>query len=141
MYRKVTIRHSYVVHVQYTSGKVAMDRPSFITFLMRAAAIYSLLTRLHIPVCYENEKISMQHHQFNEQAMLAEQFILTNILTNQASYEAVLSIKRWKLIKRIQSRDKSQYYETVSLSLAFLTGITNFLLLQQVGFFFTEHRN
>jgi hypothetical protein len=43
----------------------------------------------------------MDHLLTNNQKFLAEQFCLTDVQLNKLSYNAVLIIKRWKLIRKI----------------------------------------
>lgn len=43
----------------------------------------------------------MDHLIINNQKFLAEQFCLSDVQVNKLSYNAVLIIKRWKLIRKI----------------------------------------
>ncbi len=84
----------------------------------------------------------MEHNFINDQVELAEQFVLMNTLTNQASYEAILKIKRWKLIARIAGIEKRFLREAdVKIRNAFLSYIPNVSLLLQEGYFFTNNEN
>lgn len=78
----------------------------------------------------------------NHQTKLAEQFILTSTLTNKASYEAVMQIKRWKMIHKIQGIQKRFIYDAVgNVFTAYLNYMPNHLLLQKEGYFTTNKEN
>ena len=78
----------------------------------------------------------------NQQTLLAEQFILTSTLTNKASYEAVMQIKRWKMIHKVQGIQKRFIYDAVgNVFTAYLNYIPNQLLLHKEGFFITNMEN
>jgi hypothetical protein len=81
-------------------------------------------------------------YSVNYQTALAEQFVLMNTLTNQASYEVVLTIKRWKLMKRIQSMGKGYRCELFGhFQHTFNTFISPGTILQNEGFFLVNREN
>lgn len=78
----------------------------------------------------------------NKQELLAEQFHINDIHVTQASYEAVLKIKRWKFISRIPGIGKQIKKEADgNLKRTLLTYIPNTCVLIEEGYFFSPCEN
>ena len=78
----------------------------------------------------------MNLHIFNNQDALAEQFILNEINVTQASYEALLKIKRCKFIMKIPGigiRLKQEAEESIRKS--FLSYDANTYILMEEGYY------
>lgn len=84
----------------------------------------------------------MDYSISNEQAALAELVVLNDIQNNFTSYEAILSIKRWKFIIRIPGiaqRIISEADDNIQKN--FLSYIDNGEVLSKEGFFYPDINN
>ena len=78
----------------------------------------------------------MDHSISNQQGSLAELVVLNDIQNNFSSYEAVLSIKRWKFIIRIPGLSQRLIQEAdENIHRNFLSYIGNEEVLCKEGFF------
>lgn len=84
----------------------------------------------------------MDHSISNQQESLAELVVLNDIQTNFTSYEAILSIKRWKFILRIPGIAQRIIQEAEeNIQKSFLTFISNKQLLMEEGFYYSDINN
>ena len=91
---------------------------------------------------YHNNLIAMDYSISNQQESLAELVVLNDIQNNFTSYEAILSIKRWKFIIRIPGiaqRIIKEADETIQKS--FLCYVDNEEILLKEGFFYLASNN
>lgn len=78
----------------------------------------------------------MDHSISNQQESLAEYVVLNDIQNNFTSYEAILSIKRWKFITRIPGIAQRIVREAdENIQKNFLNFISNKHLLISEGYF------
>lgn len=84
----------------------------------------------------------MNHSIENKQDLLAELFHLSDTNSSQASYNAVLKIKRWKFIMKIPGISKKIREEAnVSLEKSFFNYVSSTYVLIEEGYFFTPSEN
>jgi hypothetical protein len=84
----------------------------------------------------------MNRHIFNNQDSLAEQFILNEINVTQASYEALLKIKRCKFIMKIPGIGVRLREEAAaSISKTFLSYTSNTYVLMEEGYYISSLEN
>ena len=84
----------------------------------------------------------MDHSISNYQESLAELFILNDIQNNFTSYEAILSIKRWKFILRIPGIAKRIIEDAdENIKKNFLSYISCKQLLSEEGDFYGDINN
>jgi hypothetical protein len=78
----------------------------------------------------------------NKQDLLAELFHLADINNSQASYNAVLKIKRWKFIMKIPGISKKIREEAnLSLEKTFFNHVSSTYILIEEGYFFSPSEN
>jgi hypothetical protein len=84
----------------------------------------------------------MNHSIENKQDLLAELFHLADINNSQASYNAVLKIKRWKFIMKIPGiSPKIREEANTSLEKTFFRYVSSTYILIEEGYFFTPSEN
>jgi len=84
----------------------------------------------------------MNHPIENKQEALAEQFHIADINSSQASYNAVLKIKRWKFIMKIPGiGHKIREEANGSLEKTFFCFVSNTFILIEEGYFFSPSEN
>ena len=84
----------------------------------------------------------MNHSIENKQDLLAELFHLADINNTQASYNAVLKIKRWKFIMKIPGiSPKIKEEANLSLEKTFFRFVSNTYILIEAGYFFSPSEN
>ena len=79
----------------------------------------------------------------NDQKLLAEQFCMQDVMVNKWSYNAVLIIKRWKLIRRIPAPIVGEIIQAHTerlINKSYFSFIPNQLLLIE-GAYFTHSDN
>src|SRR4051812_39462680 len=105
----------------------------FNNFYNLSAVVYISQTQKFIP---------MNHSIENKQDLLAELFHLADVNNSQASYNAVLKIKRWKFIMKIPGISKKIREEAnVSLEKTFFNYVTSTYVLIEEGYFFSPSEN
>ena len=84
----------------------------------------------------------MNHSIENKQELLAEEFHIADVNSSQASYNAVLKIKRWKFIMKIPGiGNKIKQEANGSLEKTFFNFVSNTFVLIEEGYFFTPSEN
>lgn len=84
----------------------------------------------------------MDYSTSNHQESLAELVVLNDIQNNFTSYEAILSIKRWKFITRIPGIAQRIIKEAdENIQKNFLSFVPNQQVLDTEGYFNTEFQN
>ncbi len=84
----------------------------------------------------------MNHSIENKQEVLAEEFHIADINSSQASYNAVLKIKRWKFIMKIPGIGiKIKQEANGSLEKTFFDYVSSTFVLIEEGYFFSPSEN
>ncbi len=84
----------------------------------------------------------MDYSISNQQESLAELVVLNDIQINFSSYEAILSIKRWKFITRIPGIAQRIIQEAdENIQKSFLAYISNEKVLENENYFHLEKVN